>query len=365
MKMFFLGLLCFLLLIRFGINATASEEVYTQITDALGEDELKLMDEFGFSAMLGGDVTEITPGKAIETVYGIFSGELTEPVKAAGAVLGILFITTLICSFLPENGTLSSMGKTVALMCIMFMIISICADLFTECCSALLVTEEFMLVLIPILAGVISFSGNPSLAISFNTVAFSFSQLVSYFFSEIVPSLSAVLMAVCSAGAVNPLMKTSGIGKTLARIINLIMAFVAGIFVAVLSIRGVVAGAADTVGIRGVRFLVGNIVPVVGSALGEALNSIVAGLSLMKNTVGMFGIAAVLVINLPVLIKVILWKGALYFISASADCLGSQEIKGFSENMTGVLSVIMGAVCFTSFVFTISIAIILTVGKGS
>lgn len=365
MKTVFLCAMCFLLLISFGISAEASEEIYTEITEALGNDALRLLEDLGFSGLISGDVTEISPVKALKTVAGVFSGELTEPLKTSGIVLTLLFITAVICNFLPEKGSLTIMGKSIALMCIMFSIISICADLFTDCCSALLITEDFMLVLIPILAGVISFSGNPSLALSFNTVAFSFSQLVAYFFTEIVPSLSSVLMAVCSAGAINPLMKTSGIGKTLAKIINLIMAFVAGIFVAVLSIRGVVAGAADTVGIRGVRFLIGNTVPVVGSALGEALNSIVAGISLIKNTVGMLGIAAVLVINLPVLIKVIIWKGALYFISVAADCLDTAEIKSFSENMNGILSVIIGAVCFTSFVFTISIAIILTVGRRS
>ncbi len=364
MKTVFLGTVCFLFFISFGIRAEATDEIYGEITAALSEETLKLMDEFGFSGLADADVTEITPEKALRAVAGIFTGELTEPLKAVGLVTGLLFITAVICNFLPEKGSLSVMGKSIALMCIMFSIITVCADLFTECCSALLVTEDFMLVLIPVLAGVISFSGNPSLAVSFNTVAFSFAQLVSYFFTDIVPSLSAVLIAVCSAGAVNPLMKLSGTGRTLARIINLVMAFVAGIFVAVLSIRGVVAGAADTVGIRGIRFLVGNTVPVVGSALGEALNSIVAGMSLIKNTVGMSGVAAVLAINLPVLIRVVIWKGSLYFISVAADCLDSEEIKSFSENMNGILSVITGAVCFTSFVFIISIAIILTVGKG-
>ena len=142
------------------------------------------------------------------------------------------------------------------------------------------------------------------------------------------------------------------------------MAFSAGIFVAVLSVRGVIAGAADTVTVRGVRFLVGNTVPIVGSALGEALNSVIAGMSLIKNTVGMLGVAAVLVTALLPLIRIMIWKAVLYFVSVVADIFDNSRIKSFSECISGVLSVLFGAVLFTVFVYIICIAIMITVSRG-
>lgn len=365
MKIFFAVLLSIACLFILVTPVFASEEIYGELQGALDEDTNRLLEEFGITDIFGTDFTQITPTRAMENVFGIFKGELLEAMRAAGICLTLLFITAMLCNFLPEDGSLSMMGKSIALMCIMFSIISVTGDVFADCCSSLLLTGDFMLVLIPVFAGVIAFGGNPQLALSFNTVAFSFSQLVGVFFSDIVPSLCVTLMAISAAGAINPLVKTDSLGKIFAKTVNLVMAFVAGIFVAVLSVRGVVAGAQDTVGIRGMRFLVGNVVPVVGSALGEALNSVVAGVSLIKNTVGVFGIAAVLLINLPVLIKVTVWKFSLHFISLAADVMNIPEIKDFAGNMNGVLSVVTGAVCFTSFVFIISIAIILTVGKGS
>ena len=144
----------------------------------------------------------------------------------------------------------------------------------------------------------------------------------------------------------------------------MLMAFVAGIFVAVLSVRGVIAGAADSVTIRGFRFLIGNTVPVVGSAMGEALNSVVAGIGLIKSTVGMIGVVGVIVIVLPVLTNIILWKGALFVMGVTADITGNNEIKAFTENLSGVISLITGALCFVSLVFILSIAIILTVSRS-
>ncbi|MBE6715825.1 MAG: hypothetical protein E7573_02790 [Ruminococcaceae bacterium] len=364
MKVFSLIALCVFLVPFFGVCANASENMYDEIFDVLSPETEKLLESFGITGDVQENFTEVSVEKAFDTVLGIFRGELISPVKYLGVCLALMFISSQLSQLFSVAGSVGSLSKRISLLCVMFSIVSMSAGIFSQCSSSLLTTKDMMLVLIPIFAGVVSFGGDIALAMSFNTVAFSFAETVAIFFNGVFPLLCTVMTAVTSASAINPLIKLDGVGKTLSKAVNVIMAFISGIFVAVLSIRGVIAGAADTVAIRGVRFIIGNSVPVVGSAIGEALNSVVAGISLMKNTVGMVGIAAVIVINLPVIIKVAVWKGALYFISLCADMLDLPEIRSFSENMNGVLSVITGALFFVSFVFIISIAIILTVSKG-
>ncbi len=346
------------------LRVNASENVYGELFDALSDETVRLLEQFGITPSVAETFSDISPEKALNAVLSLFKDGIKKPFSGAICVIGILFIVTVVSSFIDTSATFFMMAKSISLMCIVFSILNTTAEIFTVCSSSLLVTKDFMLVLIPVFAGIVASSGNPALAVSFNTVAFSFAETVALLFEGTVPVILSVLMAVFSAGVINPLMKFSGIGKTLSRAVTLFMAFFAGIFVAVLSIRGVIAGAADTVTVRGIRFLIGNTVPVVGSAIGEALNSVIAGLGLIKNTVGVIGIAAVIVINLPCIINVILWKGALYCISVSADIFENGEVKSFAENMSSILSVIIGAVIFTAFVFIISIAILITVKSG-
>lgn len=347
----------------FFVTAYADENYYSELFDRLPSETAELLEDFGISEDLYESYGEISPVKALETVAGIFRGGLREPVKTGCISIALIFIASLITGLSPVS-SVSSGGRHIALLCIAFYIIKSTGDIFSSCCSSLEVTKDFMLALIPVFAGIVSFTGNVSLAFSFNSVVFAFAEAVAVFFETVFPLLCVVLVSVSCACVINPVVKLNNIGTTLSKLVNLLMAFVAGIFVAVISVRGVIAGAADTVTIRGIRFLVGNALPVVGSAIGEALNSIVAGLGLMKNTVGVLGIAAVIVINLPVLIKVIIWKCALYFIGLASDITGFSEIKVFCENMNGVLAVIIAAICYVSFVFVISIAILLTVSKG-
>ena len=346
------------------LNVNASQEVYDELFDALSPDSQKLLSQFGITPSVAETFSEISPEKAINAVFSLFRDGIKKPLSSAMTVIGILFTVTLVSSFIDTQGTFFMMAKSISVMCIVFSVLNTTSKIFTECSSSLLVTKDFMLVLIPAFAGIVAAAGNPALAISFNTVAFSFAETVALLFESTIPVVLSVLIAVFSAGVINPLLKFQGIGKTLSKALTLFMAFFAGIFVAVLSIRGVIAGAADSVTVRGVRFLIGNTVPVVGSAIGEALNSVIAGIGLIKNTVGVIGIAAVTVINLPCVINVIIWKGALFCISVCADVFENGEVKSFTENMSSILSVIIGAVIFTAFVFIISIAILITV-RGS
>ncbi len=362
---YIVSVIVFCLLLPFMcISVNASEDTYSGLFEALPSEAQELLYDFGISEDVYKSYGDISPKKVFAVLGELFTGEIKAPMKTAGTVLSLIFISSLLTTLIPEKNGVSQLGKRAALMCIMFLILSTTGDVFSGLTAGVKLTENFMLSLIPVFAGIVSFSGNPSLALSFNTVVFAFAQAVTMFFENIFPVLSVLLICIISAAAINPLVQLDNVGKTVSKIVNLLMAFVAGIFVAVLSVRGVIAGAADTVTIRGVRFLVGNTLPIVGSAIGEALNSIVAGLSLIKNSVGVIGIAAVIVINLPVLIKVIIWKLSLYFIGLAGDIMGFSEVRSFSENMNSVLSVIVAALCYISFVFIISIAILLTISKG-
>ncbi len=364
MKKYLLVGLVLFFIFAFSSECKAYENTYDELFDSLSPDTKSLLEEFGISSSVSENFSEISPSKAFSAVGRLFRDGIERPLKYAGGCVALLFAVTLISGFIENKGGFFLLTKSISLMCTVFLLLTASSEIFTECCSSLLVTKDFMLVLIPVFAGIVSVSGNPALAISFNSVAFSFAEAVAMLFEGVVPAVLSVLIAVFSAGVINPVLKLEGIGKTLSRAVTLFMAFFAGIFVAVLSIRGVIAGAADSVTIRGVRFLIGNTVPVVGSAIGEALNSIVAGMGLIKNTVGMIGIAALIVINLPAVINVLLWKGALYFIAVCADIFENREAKGFADNISSVLSVILGAVLFTCFVFIISIAILITVSRS-
>ena len=115
----------------------------------------------------------------------------------------------------------------------------------------------------------------------------------------------------------------------------------------------------DSVAVKGVKTLVSSTVPIVGSALGDSLTSILGSIALIKNTVGFFGILVIALINLPVIIDLLLWYLAVAFASAVSGTLGLAQIQKMLDGIGATISLVNVLVIFTAFLFTVSTGIIL------
>ncbi len=357
--------MCMFFFVNFFVSAKASqvtqEEIwYADVWDAIDGQTKDLLSDIGITPSVADSLTDINAKNVFSVISGIFKGELTKPLTAAFLVLIVLLAVAFFSSFLGES-KLKELAGNIGTLSIVFLLTGLVSPMITSCVSAIELSKDFMLSLIPVLGAVVTFSGNPTLALSFNTVVFSFAQSISVLYANLIPSFASVGCAFSASTAINPMMKFSKLSQLVFKVATVIMAFISGIFVAVLSVRGVIAGAADTVTIRGLRFLIGNSVPVVGSAIADALNSVIAGVGLVKNTVGIIGIAATLFINLPVLCEIIIWKAALYILGIFCDILSEDNINSFLNSLNSVFSVLSAVICFNMFVFIISIAIIFTI----
>lgn len=361
-------LMCILFCVCFCFQTNASEisqeEIwYADVWDALDGNTKSLLSDIGISPSGADSLLNISVKNVFSLIVGILKGELTRPLGAAFSVLALLLTVSFFTSFLSE-GKLKELAGNVGTLSTVFLLMGLSSQMIASCVSAIELSKDFMLALIPVLCAVVAFSGNPTLAMSFNTVVFSFAQSISVLYANCIPSFSAVGCAFSASTAINPMMRFSKLSSLVFKTATFIMAFISGIFVAVLSIRGVIAGAADTVTIRGLRFLIGSSVPVVGSAIAEALNSVVAGVGLIRNTIGVLGIVATLLINLPVLLQILVWKMALYILCIFCDVLSEDRISSFLSSLNDVFSLLTAVICFNMFVFVISIAIIFTVKGG-
>lgn len=360
MTVLFAAILC---VPSFAAQSTQEEIWYADVWDAVDGRTRALLSDIGITPSAADSLEAINVKNVFSVISGIFKGELTKPLTASLVVLAVLLAVAFFSSFI-SDGKLKALTENIGTLSVVFLLLGLVSPMIGSCVSAIELSKDFMLALIPVLAAVVAFSGNPALAISFNTVVFSFAQGISTLYANLIPSFAAVGCAFSASTAINPMMKFSRLSQLVFKSASFIMAFISGIFVAVLSVRGVIAGAADTVTIRGLRFLIGSSVPVVGSAIAEALNSVVAGVGLIKNTIGVIGIAATLFINLPVLCEIIIWKAAIYILGVFCDILSEDNISSFLGALNSVFSVLTAVICFNMFVFVISIAIIFTLNTA-
>lgn len=123
------------------------------------------------------------------------------------------------------------------------------------------------------------------------------------------------------------------------------------------------AGSADTVTARLARSAVG-VLPVVGSILADAADSVLAGAGAVKNTVGAAGLLAVLAVCLLPLVRLgvqyLVYKAAAFL----AGILGAEQLTGLIDALGGAFGLIFGMTGACGLLLLISISSALGVVTG-
>lgn len=367
--------ICIFLLVLTGIlactvsgRAALTEEEqdawYASLWDSIGSDTKELLGQLGIETVDAESLMNVSVFQIFSLVGNIIRGQAASPLKYCAAAFLIIMTVAFGKTFLPEEGAMRSRYETVGHLCVMFALLAGAGQAVRESMPAVTATEDFIIGMVPVFTGVIGMSGNPSLALSWGGAVLAFAETVSAFFADFIPAAGALGTAVCAAANLNTEHDFSGMAKTAAKAVTTVMAFAAGVFTAVLSIKDVIAGAADSVGVKGLKFVIGHSVPVVGSAIADALNSMAAGITMIRNTAGAFAVLALFLIDLVPVLRLVLWKVSMRMIAAAAGLLGVKRAAELSDSLNCLLSVILGVICFNTAVFIIAVSLVIKV-KGS
>ncbi len=120
------------------------------------------------------------------------------------------------------------------------------------------------------------------------------------------------------------------------------------VFTGYISITGVVSGTADAAAIKAAKIAISSVVPMVGSIISEASESILVSAGLMKNAAGIYGLLSVAAVAigpfLQIGVQYILLKATAAVSAVIGGKNGTGLIKDFSVAM-GYLLAMTGAVC--------------------
>lgn len=341
-------------------ESSAPAEYYARVWNAADGETKRLMEAIGVTAD-GGSFDGLTPGSILKAVYSLFSSALSNAASGFCTVLAVMAVTGIFLSFQFGSDGVKQAAECTGAACIMFSVLAVTADISQEITAAVALTENYMLAVIPVFTGVVAMSGSPTLAMSFNSVAAAFAQLISGAFCAVLPSYSSAVTSIAAAGVINPFFSCDKITGLINKLACSAAAFISGVFVTALSVKGVLAGAADSAAMKGLRFLVGSAVPVVGSAISDALGSVTVSLGLIRHSVGAVALVAVGLTALPAIVKTAVCKILFSLLSLAADIMQLKKISGFIDALNGVFSFYAAVLCFNAVVFIISIALVLLI----
>ena len=342
------------------IEASGANELF----DYLDEEQIEMLSSLGIDKIDFDSVFSTSPRKIIDLFYQIVSGEYRSALEA-GLRAAVMIIAVAVASqFFSGDDRVQKAAFTVAALCISLSIVIPMSTCLARVMSAIELSANFMLALIPVLATVLTVSGNPTAALSYNSLCFVAAQVVTGLSSEFIKPVIQITLSLSVVTGLNESVSFEKIVSFIKKTVILLMSMTSTLFITMLTLKGMLATSADTVAVRGLRFLIGNLIPVIGGAVSDAYTSISGTLLLVKNTAAVFGIAALGVTVLPVIAECFCWIFAVNALAMLSDMLSQDRISSLLRSVSSATVLLTVSLLFIFVVFVLSIGLVMLM-KGS
>lgn len=280
-------------------------------------------------------------------------------VKPLAAVIGVLLLSALLNS----AGAAAAGGEAVALSSAVSVTVTIfgaITPLFKLTSDTLSGIGLIMKGILPVMTGIYAMSGNITAA----SVNSTWLMLLLTFLETLTESLLMPLLCTCTGFiAVTTLSRftgapdMSGVSGELKKALTFLLAAAGTVFTTVMAHQTALAKSADSVALRSLKFASGNMIPVIGGALGEAADGYLAGLSLIRSASGTLAAAAVISYVLPALLKIAVLRAGLSAVAAGAEIMGRGKEAAVVREAGEVLGIAVALICTASVLSVIAVGV--------
>ena len=375
MKRFLYGFIVLILLLSVPLTAfSVDDEGYEEylenydfsFLEDLGSDTYDLLDELGLTTFDYNTLVNFSISDFTNSVKDILKGAAQTPLEACIVILVFIIISSFFQNLKSTmiDSEMSTLFSTVSALIIAVVLAIKMKTAISLACSSIAICADFIYAFIPVFCVIVATSGNTVAAFSTNTLLLSLAQTLNYISKNIFVPLTNCFLSIGICAGLRSELNLKSLLAFMKKYITTGISVCAAAFVSVLSIKTAVAARADAIGLRSIRFAINSVVPVIGSAISEGLLSIQSYSSLIRSSVGVVGIIAVVLVFLPAIIEVVFWRFFLLLSSIISDVFGDKSVtlvlKAFCDAM-----LIMNVILILSMVTTIISIGILIAAKGS
>ena len=125
------------------------------------------------------------------------------------------------------------------------------------------------------------------------------------------------------------------------------------LFTGYITISGIISGTADQTAIKATKLTISSMVPIVGGILSDASEAVLVGAGVVKNSVGVYGLLAMIAITIIPFLSIGVYYLLLKVTSAVCAVFAPKPISALLEDFSGALGMVLGmtgAVCLIQMI---------------
>ncbi len=200
--------------------------------------------------------------------------------------------------------------------------------------EALMEMQSFADLLLPAMAAATAASGGITASTAIYAGTALFTDILMRAMTHLLLPLLNVYVALCAAQAICGNEMLSRLSDLVKWVFRSGIKTVLFVFTAYLTITGLIAGAADATVLKAAKLTISGVVPVVGSMISDASETVIVGAATVKNAVGIFGMLAVIAICIGPFLSIAGQYLLMKLSSAAGSAIGPKPLLGLMDAIT-------------------------------
>lgn len=274
--------------------------------------------------------------------------------QSAGTCLSIICIVLLcsvIDSFSGQSKQIVSLISALVLGVVMFYPSN---NMIQMGISVIEEMTSYGKLLVPVMTSAMAAQGGFTSSAALYSGTMLFNTILSTAIFKLV--LPCLYVYICLAVATSVLTQAHlhELQKFFKWLITWILKIVLYVFTGYMSITGVVSGSVDASAIKATKITLSGVVPVIGNLISDASETILVSAGLIKNSIGVYGLLAIL----SVLIGPFLQIGVQYLLlkltGSVCGIFGIKQSTDLIKNFSTVMGMILGCICTVALLLMVS-----------
>ena len=341
-----------------------SDEYISTILDELDSDTKEIISSFGLEDISADGLLDLSFSNLLSGIKNVFYISISEQVSSFLKMLGMLTVLILLNSFKNNKQLFSGQITDVFSMICIIMLASSISDSIEGLVTAFDMTGKLLYTYTPILAVLLSVSGNVTSSVLYNSSLVALSQVISSVSENIIIPFVSVYFALIIALSFNETVNPDKIISSLNKAVITVLSVMTTLFSMLISGKNILAMELDGIFYKSGKYLVSNLIPVIGPTVSSIFSSVIGSISLVKSTVAIVAILCAAAVNLPVIAKLTADYISLRLISLTADSFGEKKISGIFGSFSSGIKTLAVLVVFELVIVIIATGLVLTVKGG-
>ena len=329
------------------------------LSDATPDDVLTVIDDLDLSPDAVGGADVLSVWDALKTrIAELITDELS-PMKTFRLLIGLAAIAFLGRALTVErDGWPARVAELLTVSACGITLLLPLGDLMEGITESVRASVVYQRALIPVFAGLLTASGHASFSAVYSAFLFGYDQVVSTVCDQVLVPVCRMLLSlgICLPLSGSTSFSLTGIRKAVVSVLTAIN----GISTAVLMTQSRIGSAVDRVAARAAKASLTALVPIVGTSLSESLSIILGSLDLAKTTVGVYTLIVILLLFLSPLVRLLLWKLALWGAGALFDAVGLKTERALLRSVSSLLTILISVVLFCCVFLLVSTIIVMS-----